>query len=89
MTEQEMNKLSDMYEKSENNRETEIRLFGNRNTIIGIVTLISYIRNCINNRNKKDITVSIGKNVENVDFDFIVNNSVTDDLVAKDSVEIN
>lgn len=68
---------------------TEVKLLGDRNIRIQIVTLLSYIRNSLMNKKPIDIKVSIGKNIDNGEFEFLVNDSKTDDLIAKDFIEIN
>ena len=47
------------------------------------------IRNAINENKKCDINVSVGKNINAGKIDFIVNNDRVDDLIAKETVEIN
>lgn len=88
MTDDEV-KMYEQFLQSSNNRQSEISVFGNRNTIIQVVTLLSYIRHAIRNNLQCDINVSIGKNVSNREFEFTVNNEKTDDLITKESIEIN
>ncbi len=81
--------LEDAFMRSQDNRETDVTLLGNKYTIIQIVTLLSYIRNAIGNNERKTIEVSIGNNVSNRDFEFLVNNQKTDDMNVKEKIEIN
>ena len=81
--------LENSFMRSQDNRETDVTLLGNKYTIIQVVTLLSYIRNAIRNNEKKTIEVSIGNNVSNRDFEFLVNNQKTDDMNVKEKIEIN
>ena len=81
--------LENAFMRSQDNRETDVTLLGNKYTIIQVVTLLSYIRNAIRNNEKKTIEVSIGNNVSNRDFEFLVNNQKTDDMNVKEKIEIN
>jgi hypothetical protein len=85
----DMKNLENAFMRSQDNRETDVTLLGNKYTIIQVVTLLSYIRNAIRNNEKKTIEVSIGNNVSNRDFEFLVNNQKTDDMNVKEKIEIN
>jgi hypothetical protein len=89
MSFEDVKNLEDAFLKSQDNRETDVTFLGNKYTIIQIVTLLSYIRNAIKNNEKKTIEVTIGNNVSNRDFEFLVNDEKTDDMIIKDKIEIN
>lgn len=89
MSFEDVKNLEDVFLKSQDNRETDVTFLGNKYTIIQIVTLLSYIRNAIKNNEKKTIEVTIGNNVSNRDFEFLVNDEKTDDMIIKDKIEIN
>lgn len=89
MLEEDIQILREAFSKSQDNRETDITLLGNKYTIIQIVTLLSYIRNAIQNNEQKTIEVTIGKNVSDRDFEFLVNNEKPDNMNAQDKIEIN
>ena len=82
-------KMMEAFIKSRNTRTAEISLMGNRNTIVQIVSLLSQIRTVLKNNQSQEIKVVIGKNIQDTDFDFLVNNSRTDNMVPRDTVEIN
>lgn len=88
MSEEEI-KMMEAFIKSRNTRTAEISLMGNRNTIVQIVSLLSQIRTVLKNNQSQEIKVVIGKNIQDTDFDFLVNNSRTDNMVPRDTVEIN
>ena len=88
MSEEDM-KMMEAFIKSRNTRTAEISLMGNRNTIVQIVSLLSQIRTVLKNNQSQEIKVVIGKNIQDTDFDFLVNNSRTDNMVPRDTVEIN
>lgn len=89
MSFEDVKNLEDAFLKSQDNRKTDVTFLGNKYTIIQIVTLLSYIRNAIKNNEKKTIEVTIGNNVSNRDFEFLVNDEKTDDMIIKDKIEIN
>jgi hypothetical protein len=82
-------KLSENFKKSENTVDVPVTLFGNKNTIIGIVSLLGYIRNIINSDTHKTITIEIGKTIENDRFDFLLDDETVPDMKAVDNVQIN
>lgn len=91
MSDDEIRYRDEMFLKSEKygpNPSTDIEMFGDRNIRIRIVTLLSYIRNVLKNNDQKDITISIGKNMQNCEFDFLVNGKLADNLIPKDIIEI-
>lgn len=69
--------------------EIDLTLFGNKYTLIQVITLMSYIRNVIRSNKPRTITLEIGKNVTDRTFEFLVNDQVADNLIPKDKVEIN
>ena len=89
LTEEDIKKMAEEFAKSDKARETDITIFGNKDTIVQIVTLLAYIRNAINENKKCDINVSVGKNINAGKIDFIVNNDRVDDLIMKETIEIN
>ena len=48
LTEEDIKKMAEEFAKSDKARETDITIFGNKDTIVQIVTLLAYIRNAIN-----------------------------------------
>ena len=89
MSNEDIKNMEELFQKSQDIREVDVSLLGNKYTIIQIITLLSYIRNAIQNNTKCKIEVNIGNNVNNREFEFLVNNSKVDDLVIKESIEIN
>jgi hypothetical protein len=89
MSNEDIKNMEELFQKSQDIREVDVSLLGNKYTIIQIITLLSYIRNAIQNNNKCKIEINIGNNVNNREFEFLVNNSKVDDLVIKESIEIN
>lgn len=89
MSIEEVQNMEELFLKSKDIREVDVTLLGNKYTIIQIVTLLSYIRNAIQNNKQCKLEVNIGNNIENREFEFLVNNSKVDDLIIKDSMEIN
>lgn len=81
--------MEDNFKKSQDIRDVDISFLGNKYTIIQIVTLLSYIRHAIKNNQKCSINVNIGNNVNDREFEFLINGAVCDDLITKDSIDIN
>ena len=50
-------KLEEEFRRSERNVDIPLTLFGNKNTIVGIVSLLGYIRNAINSNKETKITL--------------------------------
>lgn len=86
---EDVKNMEELFLKTQDIREVDVSFLGNRYTIVQIITLLSYIRNAIKNNKKCKIEVNIGNNVSNRDFEFLVNQSNVDDLITKDSIEIN
>lgn len=66
-----------------------INMIGDHLTICQIIQLLAYIRHAVQNNMKTDINVSIGNNVANAQLLFDVNGIAIDDLITKNSIEIN
>ena len=64
-------------------------MIGDHLTICQIIQLLAYIRHAVQNNIKTDINVSIGNNVANAQLLFDVNGIAIDDLITKNSIEIN
>jgi len=85
----EVDNLAQAFDKSNRMRTAEVTMIGDRNVIVQVITILSYLRNAIQSGQPHDIKVEINKNVLNGDFEFLVNNSKTADLIAKEKCEIN
>ena len=82
-------KLQREFMQSERNVDVPLVLFGNKNTIVGIVSLLGYIRNVINSNKEATITLDIGKTVENDKFDFLLDGETVPDMKVVEKVQIN
>jgi len=89
MSDFEDKKLAELRESTKDDVEVDLTLFGNKYTLIQVVTLISYIRNAIQNNRECNINVEIGRNVSDRKFEFLVNNQRADNLIPKEKIEIN
>lgn len=75
--------------KSSNIRDFDIGVITDRAIGIQLTKLLAYIRHAIKNNEQRDITVRIGRNVQNADFSFMINDQEIKDLICQDIVEIN
>mgnify|MGYP003548402190 CR=1 FL=1 len=82
-------KLEEEFRRSERNVDIPLTLFGNKNTIVGIVSLLGYIRNAINSNKETKITLEIGKTIENDRFDFLLDGETVPDMKVVENVQIN
>lgn len=82
-------KLEEEFRRSERNVDVPLTLFGNKNTIVGVVSLLGYIRNAINSNNETKITLEIGKTIENDRFDFLLDGETVPDMKVVENVQIN
>lgn len=82
-------KLEEEFRRSERNVDIPLTLFGNKNTIVGIVSLLGYIRNAINSNKESKITLEIGKTIENDRFDFLLDGETVPDMKVVENVQIN
>ena len=89
MEEEYRKKIGDEWAKSERNIDIPLTLFGNRNTIVGVVSLLGYIRNAINSNTTAKITLEIGKTIENDRFDFLLDGETVPDMKLVENVQIN
>ena len=89
MEEEYVKKLNDEFAKSERTVDVPLTLFGSKNTIVGIVSLLGYIRNAINSNSHTTISIEIGKTIENDRFDFLLDGDVVPDMKAVEKVQIN
>lgn len=89
MVESKELELSEKYTKSLNSRETDLTFFGDKTTIVNIITLLSYIRHAIQNHEDAEIKVNLGKTRDDAEFEFTVNNMKATDLITKNEIEIN
>lgn len=89
MEEEYQRKLAEEFAKSERNIDIPLTLFGTKNTIVGIVSLLGYIRNAINSNKEAKITLTIGKTIENDRFDFLLNDETVPDMKIVENVQIN
>lgn len=89
MEEDYQTKLENEFRKSERNVDISLVLFGNKNTIVGIVSLLGYIRNAINTNKGATITIDVGKTIENDRFDFLLDGETVPDMKVVEKVQIN
>ena len=89
MEKEYIEKLKNEFEKSGNITDCELTFFGNKSTLVGIVSLLGYIRNAINNNLSTKITIEIGKTIENDKFDFLLNEETVPDMKLVENVQIN
>ena len=82
-------RLEAEFRKSERNVDIPLTLFGNKNTIVGIVSLLGYIRNAINSNKEAKITLVVGKTIENDRFDFLLDGETVPDMKVAENVQIN
>ena len=89
MEEDYQKRLEEEFRKSERTVDIPVTLFGNKNTIIGIVSLLGYIRNAINSNRNVKLTLEIGKTIENDRFDFLLDGETVPDMKVVENVQIN
>jgi hypothetical protein len=82
-------KINEEFKKSDRNIDIPLTLFGNKNTLIGIVYVLGYIRNAINSSTSKKLTIEIGKTIENDRFEFLLNGEIVPDMKFIENVQIN
>ena len=82
-------RLEEEFRKSERNVDIPLTLFGSKNTVVGIVSLLGYIRNAINSGSEARITLDIGKTIANDKFDFLLDGETVPDMKVVEKVEIN
>lgn len=89
MEESYQSKLQEEFRKSERNVDIPLTLFGNKKTIVGIVSLLGYIRSAINSNKTTKISLEIGNTIENDKFDFLLDGETVPDMKIVDTVQIN
>lgn len=89
MEEDYQKRLEEEFRKSERNVDIPLTLFGNKATIVGIVSLLGYIRSAINSNKTTTMTLEIGKTIENDRFDFLLDGETVPDMKPVEKVEIN
>ena len=82
-------RLESEFRKSDRSVDIPLTLFGNKNTIAGVVSLLGYIRSAINSNKEANITLEIGKTVENDRFDFLLDGEIVPDMKIVEHVQIN
>ena len=82
-------KINEEFKKSDRNIDIPLTLFGNKNTLIGVVSILGYIRNAINSNSNKTLTIEIGKTIENDRFDFLLNVELVPEMKFVENVQIN
>ncbi len=87
MTIDEAEKLNDI--KVKNTVETDIKIIGDRNIVMGVVAFLSYLRHAVKNKDKIEFKVSIGSHIDNDNFSFSVNEEAIPDLKPQKTLEIN
>lgn len=85
MTEEEAESIR----RSDNAREHSIEVFGDKNTQVQVVELLSMIRHAIKNNAPTDITLHIAKSISNGTFLFTVDRNEIDDLYPVKEFSIN
>ena len=89
MTEEEKKLVMDRMERSRNSRESEVRLFGDRNVLIQVIMLLAYVRDAIRRNEPSEIKVEIGESIQSGEFDFLLDNERVDDVRMAESIQIN
>jgi hypothetical protein len=89
MEEDYQSRLEEEFRRSERNVDVPLTLFGNKNTIVGIVSLLGYIRNAINSSKETKINLVVGKTIENDRFDFLLDGETVPDMKVVENVQIN
>lgn len=70
--------------------DTMIELLSSKGVAVSIAILLSYIRHCINNGLKKEITLKIGYNKPpSIPMNFALNEELIEDIYPGDIIEIN
>ena len=70
--------------------DTTVEVLSSKDVVVSIAVLLSYIRHCVNNGIKKDITVKIGYNrPPSIPMNFAINEELLGDIYPGDVVEIN
>lgn len=82
-------RLEEEFRKSERTVDIPLTLFGNKNTIVGVVSLLGYIRNAINSNKEAKINLVVGKTIENDRFDFLLDGETVPDMKVVEDVQIN
>lgn len=75
----------------ENNQldDSTIYIVGDRDTISQVIQFLAYVRNVIQNKKQKKITVNIGSKMNSEFFNFDVNGIQIRDRIAQNYTEIN
>ena len=89
MTESDYKEYQEALSRSKNTVVSEVKLLGDRNTIISLVTLLQWIRHAVNSKEKSEIKLKINHNVVGKNFDFLLNGEVTNDMINKEEFDIN
>lgn len=82
-------KMAEEFRRADRTVDVPLTMFGNRNTLTGIVSLLGYIRSAINSNEEVSIVVSVGKTVKNDRFDFLLDGEVVPDMKVVNNVQIN
>lgn len=70
--------------------DTVIEVLSSKNVMVSITLLLAYIRYCVNNGVKKDITLKIGYNKPpDMPMNFAINDEMLEDIYPGDTIEIN
>ena len=70
--------------------DTMIEILSSKGVAVSIAILLSYIRHCINNGSKKEITLKIGFNKPpEIPMNFAVNEELLEDIYPGNIIEIN
>ena len=70
--------------------DTMIELLSAKDVAVSVAILLAYIRHCINNGLKKEITLKIGYNKPpSIPMNFALNEELIEDIYPGDVVEIN
>lgn len=82
-------KMAEEFRRADRTVDVPLTMFGNRNTLTGIVSLLGYIRSAINSNEEARIVVTVGKTVKNDRFDFLLDGEVVPDMKVVNNVQIN
>lgn len=89
MNEEDFKMYKEALRRSHDSREVDIWMLGDRSTILDVVLLLQYVRHAVMTGQPTDINVRIGHNVGGKKFDFTVNEELPDDMIPKNTIDIN
>lgn len=84
-----MNMSFQNQQENKNLVECDIKLISDKQTACEVIQLLSYIRNVLRNKQKKDISLKVGYKTISDFFGFSVNGQEIKDYIAKDVAIVN